>query len=206
MKTPPPYFSSRHARIRRTFRHTLFIPRPSEFYVVLLLHPFHFRRSSSPTARCFPSYDMKKFFRRNPLPLFFLPPHRTKKILTKPTKKSIIKHILCGYVGTGRQDGLRIRWETVQVRALLSAPRKAGKTAKTVCFFDKNPFFKNTPQTHPKIKSLLFFSKAVQMGCLFPAMRIYAIGRTGANTQVFLCPSRQLGYMTAPPAGSSVRD
>ena len=87
-------------------------------------NPFPFRRSSSPTARCFPSYDMKKFFRRNPLPIFFLPPHRTKKILTKPTKKSIIKHILCGYVGTGRQDGLRIRWETVQVRALLSAPRE----------------------------------------------------------------------------------
>lgn len=83
---------------------------------------------------------------------------------------------------------------------------KREKQQKQCVFLKKNPFFKNTPQTHPKIKSLLFFSKAVQMGCLFPAMRIYAIGRTGVNTQVFLCPSRQLGYMTAPPAGSSVRD
>lgn len=129
------------------------------------------------------------------LAALFVPHAPDEKILTNRTKESIIKHILCGYVGTGRQDGLRIRWETVQVRALLSAPRKAGKTAKTVCFFEKNPFFKNTPQTHPKIKSLLFFSKAVQMGCLFPAMRIYAIGRTGANTQVFLCPWRRLGCM-----------
>lgn len=58
------------------------------------------------------------------LAALFVPHAPDEKILTNRTKESIIKHILCGYVGTGRQDGLRIRWETVQVRALLSAPRK----------------------------------------------------------------------------------
>ena len=33
--------------------------------------------------------------------------------------------LICGYGGTGRRAGLRILWATVQVRFLLSAPKKS---------------------------------------------------------------------------------
>lgn len=56
-----------------------FISRPSEFYIVLLLHPLSLSPIFFPDRALFSFYDMKKFFRRNPLPLFFLLPHRTKK-------------------------------------------------------------------------------------------------------------------------------
>lgn len=123
-ETPPPYLFCLHARIRRTFRHTLFIPRPSEFYVVLLLHPLSLSPIFFPDRSLLPFIRYEKIFSPQSFAALFPPSAPNEKILTKSTKESIIKHILCGYVGTGRQDGLRIRWETVQVRALLSAPRE----------------------------------------------------------------------------------
>lgn len=122
-ETPPP-FCPPHARIRRTFRHTLFIPQPSESYAVLLFQPLSLSPIFFPDRSLLPFIRYEKIFSPQSFAALFPPSAPNEKILTKSTKESIIKHILCGYVGTGRQDGLRIRWETVQVRALLSAPRK----------------------------------------------------------------------------------
>ena len=41
------------------------------------------------------------------------------RLLTKFCTRVII--LLCGYGGTGRRDGFRIRWATVQVQSLLPA-------------------------------------------------------------------------------------
>ena len=50
---------------------------------------------------------------------------------------------LCGYGGIGRRVGLRIRWETVQVQVLLSAPKQynpnqillVGDGVRIICLF-----------------------------------------------------------------------
>ncbi len=69
------------------------------------------------------------------------------------SKAETARHI-CGYGGIGRRAGFRIRWATMQVRSLLSAPQKA--LAFCRCFFQRNKSLRRREIISPRVRQRNF--------------------------------------------------
>ena len=68
--------------------------------------------------------------------------------------KAETARLICGYGGIGRRAGFRIRWATMQVRSLLSAPEKALVFCR--CFFQRNKSLQRREIISPRVRQRNF--------------------------------------------------